>query len=217
MSNPGVITLMEKEISASKSFRVEDNLGESIHFHYNDIRIDLTIPELLYIADVCDDTIYELVKADHFNLDDYDGNFLNTYSQYLMDLEQVVTDTVSLRDFYVQCKGLFHLPVRRRLNATRAKKILARPKKEISRYEITSGETVYQPVLFNNNNTLMYGEEDVAKLYLEHPDQQISVLRMKFENEKHSISKHPWIPFLFKWDKKRLIRVAKKAAMRVLN
>ena len=97
MSNPGVITLTEKEISASKSFRVEDNLGESIHFHYNDIRIDLTIKELLYIASVCDETIYELVSAENFNLDNFDGDFLNKYSQCLMDLENVTEDQVAVK------------------------------------------------------------------------------------------------------------------------
>ena len=216
MSNPGVITLTEKEISASKSFRVEDNLGESIHFHYNDIRIDLTIPELLYISDICDETIYELVGATNFQLDDYDGEFLNTYSQCLMDLECVKKDTVSLQDLFIQTKGYLHLPVRRKLTTFRSKKILSLPERKKNGYDFEPRKR-YLPVLFNNNNTIMYGTEAVAKLYVEQPDQEITVLRMMFEDNKHSVSKHPWIPFLFKWNKKRLIKVAKKIAMKVLK
>ena len=216
MSNPGVITLTEKEISASKSFRVEDNLGESIHFHYNDIRIDLTISELLYIADICDDTIYELVKAKNFNLNDFDGTFLNEYSHYLMDLKEVVPDTVSVKELYLQSKGFLHLPVRRKINVSRSKKILETPIKKENGYDLPSDKH-FLPVLFNNDQTILYGEKEIAKQFLEHPDQTLPVLRMKFENGKHSVSRHPWIPFLFKWDKKRLIKVAKKAAKRVLK
>ena len=217
MSNPGVITLSEKEISASKSFRVEDNLGESIHFHYNDIRIDLTIPELLYISDICDDTIYELVGADKFDLDDFDGDFLNDNSQYLMDLERVVEDKVNISDVYYITKGFLNLPVRRRMNDKNAKKIAAvKMEYEKNAYH-NKRITTYKPVLFNDNNTLMYGSYEAAKQYLENPGQEIAVLRMYYENGLHTVSNRPWVPFLFKWDKKRFIKVAKKAAMRLLK
>lgn len=214
MSNPGVITLTEKEISASKRFRVEDNLGESIHFHYNDIRIDLTIQELLYIGKVCDESIYDLVKAQDFNLDDYDGDFLNAYSQCFMDLESVTKDTVSVKDLYVQTKNALHLPVRRKLKHALAKKLVEK-KVRRSRYDVDKES--YPVVLFNDNNTVMYGEKQVAKLFLENEQESVPVLRMNFEKGKYSVSKHPWIPFLFKWNKKRFIKVAKKAAMKLLK
>ena len=209
MSNPGVITLTEKEISASKSFRVEDNLGESIHFHYNDIRIDLTIKELLYIASVCDETIYELVSAENFNLDNFDGDFLNKYSQCLMDLENVTEDQVAVKDMYIQAQNIFKLPIRKKITKSLAEKIVAQ--KMIRR------QGSYKVVLFNDNNTVMYGERQIAEKFLENKEQQISVLRMNFEKNKYTVSNHPWIPFLFKWNKKRFIKVAKKAAMKLLK
>lgn len=214
MSNPGVITLTEKDISTSKRFRVEDNLGESIHFHYNDIRIDLTIQELLYIGKVCDESIYDLVKAQDFDLDDYDGDFLNAYSQCFMDLESVTKDTVMVKDLYVQTKNVLHLPVRRRLKNSLANR-LASMKVRRSRYDVD--KTSYPVVLFNDNNTVMYGEQQVAKLFLEDMQASVPVLRMHFEKGKYSVSKHPWIPFLFQWNKKRFIKVAKKAAMKLLK
>jgi hypothetical protein len=44
MSNPGVLMLSETLING-KSFRIEDNIGEAIHIHFGDIRLDMTIRE----------------------------------------------------------------------------------------------------------------------------------------------------------------------------
>ena len=47
MSNPGVINLFSifKKTGIINRFQVEDNIGESIHIHINNFRIDLTIDE----------------------------------------------------------------------------------------------------------------------------------------------------------------------------
>lgn len=213
MSNPGVWTLTQKSISANKFFKVEDNLGESIHFHYNDIRIDLTIKELLYLSEICDKTIYELVNAENFHLDDFDGNFLNQYSQCLIDLISVSEDYVDAKTFYFQSHNLIHLPVRRKLTPSRANQILLKSVDTSAVREKKSDSVV----LFNNDNTILYGETIAANHLLQHPEHPIKVLRMHFEKEKHTVYRHPWIPFLFKWDKQRLIHTAKKIAMRVLQ
>lgn len=210
MSNPGVLTLTQKNISANKKFRVEDNLGESIHFHYNDIRIDLTIKELLYMSDLCDEVIYELVNAKDFFLDVFDGEFLNKYSQYLIDLESVKGDTALAGDLYYRSKNLLHLPVRRKMTVKRAEKLL---KSQGS----TDVSKKYKIVLFNDNPTIMYGEKQAAEQLLMNGGQPIPVLRMYYEGGKYSEPKMPWIPFLFKWDKKRLIHTAKSIAMKLLK
>lgn len=213
MSNPGVLTLTKKSISADKSFRVEDNLGESIHFHYNDIRIDLTIKELLYLSKICDYAIYELIRAENFNLDDFDGDFLNRYSECLMDLRSVTKDTVNADSLYYQTVNLLHLPVRKKMSAAHAKSFFVKNTDE-KRDEI---KRRYDVVLFNDNATIMYGKEYVAEHLLKSGKEPITVLRMNFDNKKYSVHKMPWIPFLFKWDKKRLIHTAKKLAMKVIK
>lgn len=210
MSNPGVITLTEKELSPSKSFRVEDNLGEAIHFHYNDIRIDLTIRELLYLARICDDTIYDLVKAEDFCLDDFDQNFLNEISQYLINLVAVKKDTVSVGSLYFLSKNKFCLPVRKKLNGTTAKRLVELERKNTEK-------EVHKAVLFNDNPTVMFGITQAAQAYLNDAEGSIEVIRMYFENNRYSVNARPWIPFLFRWNKKRLIKVAKVMAMRVLK
>lgn len=213
MSNPGVWILAKKSISANKSFQVEDNLGESIHFHYNDIRIDLTIKELLYLSEICDKVIYELVNAQNFHLDDFDGNFLNQYSQCLIDLTSVAEDYVDAKMFYYQSRNLIRLPIRRKLTPSRAKQLLLKSGNDSA--DTQKGQ--YAVVLFNDDNTILYGEEIAAEHLLQHPEQPIKVLRMYFEDGKHSVYRYPWIPFLFKWDKHRLVSTAKKLAMKVLH
>lgn len=213
MSNPGVLTLTSKSISADKVFRVEDNLGESLHFHYNDIRIDLTIKELLYLSDICDDVIYELANAENFHLNDFDGDFLNRYSQCLIDLISVTDDYVDASELYYQAQNLLHLPVRRRINPFRAKKLVAKEK------DVTSGNchNRYAVVLFNDGNTVMYGEKEAAEHLLQNPGQPLKVMRMNFDKKKYSVYKMPWIPFLFKWNKRRFINTAKGLAMKILQ
>lgn len=213
MSNPGVLTLTHKSISANKNFRIEDNLGESVHLHYNDIRIDLTIKELLYLSGICDETIHELVHAENFRLDDFDGDFLNKYSQCLIDLVSVTEDEVDAPTLYYQTRNMLHLPVRRKMNPIRAKELLSNAESTTS----DNCHNKYAVVLFNDNNTIMYGEKEAAGHLLQHPGQPVKVLRMNYENKKHSVYKVPWIPYLFKWDKRRLINTAKTLAMKILN
>lgn len=200
MSNPGVLTLTEKHMSHKMSFRVEDNLAESIHFHYNDIRVDLTIAELNYIASVCDETIYDLVHADGFNLDDFDCDFLNSISQYLIDLENTRVVTVNAEKLYALEKNGLGVPVRKRITAA--------PKEE------TVSE--YLPVIFNGSDTVMFGRERAAQA-LRRGEKEIPVLCMNYEKGKHTVRKNPWVDYLFKWDKNRLIKTAKKLAHRIIK
>ena len=57
MSNPGVIVLdnckknILQKIFNRNSFRyvqIEDNIGEAIHIHFDDFRIELTLEEFSY-------------------------------------------------------------------------------------------------------------------------------------------------------------------------
>lgn len=54
MSNPAVICLAEVSGTKAnqKSIRIEDNLGESIHIHIDDHRLDLTIEEFAILSDI---------------------------------------------------------------------------------------------------------------------------------------------------------------------
>ena len=196
MSNPGVLTLTEKRITHRRSFRVEDNLGESIHIHYNDIRLDLTIRDLLKLAEICDETIYDLVRAEGFNLDEYDEDFLVEYSGELIDLEKVQKDFVRLSELEIMTKS-HGIPGRKKFSRSVASEILKDKK-------VTDNK--YLPVLFNDDNVLLYGEKQAAQYLLDNKE-QIEVLRLCFKGNKHSIPKNPGFDYLFHWDKKRLKNV----------
>ena len=65
MSNPAVINLAETETDIG-FFRIEDNIGESIHLHLGDFRYDLTIKEFLSLSDdlknVIDGFIHQIIQ-----------------------------------------------------------------------------------------------------------------------------------------------------------
>jgi hypothetical protein len=83
MSNPGVILLAEHKKSGGcfEKLRIEDNLGESIHIHLDDFRIDLTINEYQSFS--------ELIWQALVELDDL-PNELET-SNFLSDIYKAVS------------------------------------------------------------------------------------------------------------------------------
>lgn len=200
MSNPGVITLTQKRIDRNKSFRVEDNLGESIHLHYNDIRIDLTIRELIKLAEICDETIYELINVEGFNLDDFDDDFLMKYSRELADLQSIDKETVKVSDLYYQKHAHGSLW----------------KNKHISKYDGNGGSS-FTPVLFNDGKVLAFGAETAAKVYKTDRNATIEVYRLRFEKNKYSISNHPVLSYLFKWNKARIIRTGENIVRKILG
>ena len=210
MSNPGVITLVEKRISPKRSFRVEDNLGESIHFHYNDIRIDLTVNELLYLAEQNDVAVYDLIKAEGFRLNEYYGDFLNRYSSCLIDLVEVTYEQRKLNELLVRVGN-------RNEKIKSAKSISVLPGNEIHAAYVADN-IGYKPVIFNGGNILAYGNiDELKRLYSENPSGSVSCIVWKFKDNKHSLSTHPLIEFLFKWDKNRIIDLIKTIAYKVMK
>lgn len=81
MSNPGVIILTSTKIDNKKillddRFQIEDNIGESIHIHFRNMRFDLTIKDYLALADGVEDSLNQLVGDDSFNTSYLSGDFL---------------------------------------------------------------------------------------------------------------------------------------------
>ncbi len=203
MSNPGVITLTEKKIGLRNTFRVEDNLGEAIHIHYNNIRIDLTVRELFQIADICDETIYDLVKAPGFEMDEFDGDFLVKYSKQLIDLKEVKKDKVKVKSLRYLQNQPGKLPARKSLNSFTVR-------------EDAKGDD-YLPVLFNDDNVLVYGDEKAAAIFTKDPEAEMEVYRLYFENNKHNIPKNPTADYLFNWNKDRIVKTGYKMAKKVFK
>lgn len=200
MSNPGVITLSELKIKSGGGFRVEDNLCESIHLHYKEIRIDLTINELLQLSDICENCIKDMIPVKDFNLDDYDNAFLEKHAHCFVDLENIEKIESPIKDFLITDKNWLGIPVCRKINKNVAKKII----------KSRRNESIKNIVIFNNTNVVVTGKCLLAEKYLEDPEANISVIKMIFDKNKHSYLEHPWIPFLFKWNQTRIINLIKK-------
>jgi len=61
MSNPAVIILSQvHKVGAIRNIRLEDNIGECIHLHFNEIRFDLSIEELKQLSLIMQKALIEL-------------------------------------------------------------------------------------------------------------------------------------------------------------
>ena len=57
--NTGVILLATRS-KGNYRLDIEDNIGEGIHLHYNNFRLDYNIKEFLNFADACQEALEEL-------------------------------------------------------------------------------------------------------------------------------------------------------------
>ena len=101
MSNPGVINLFSffKRSGTIKRFQIEDNIGESIHIHVNNFRIDLTIKEFYTLVDSLRESCKELQKPiDMLKEYSIDPLFFNLLAPNLKDLKSTKVKKIKIRD-----------------------------------------------------------------------------------------------------------------------
>lgn len=97
MSNPGVIELAAITIG-NDNLRIEDNIGEAIHIHYGNMRIDMTIKEFLEFAKTVADIMEKMVGVDGFSFKKYDARFLLDACPHILKLESIEFLEVSVED-----------------------------------------------------------------------------------------------------------------------
>ena len=208
MSNPAVVDLKNGVMSIG-SYRLEDNIGESIHLHIGEWRFDLTIKELDDLACECGIAINNFLSGTGFNYSDYDPLFLSQISDYLPDLIEVRDDKVRLKDLRVDTSflGFFGYGG---IEKSRVFKAYKGKTKEDERYRQVNrfGETNEERrnallesvrkngypfnnnyiILFNNQNIVRDGQHRAAALYYLYGDMEISVKRLIFKDGKHNVS-----------------------------
>lgn len=233
MSNPGVLYLSNVRLGNGVNFRVEDNIGEAIHFHYGDEwRIDLTVEEYFSLIPKIDVCIDELLRDTGFKMKLFDPIFLDMISSFLLDLESVHIENIKLSSLKVETKNAIGLPVMRSLSQSRVVKALEGKTKELEKYqqENYKGQTNIERVermkknisfngypfdgkyivVFNNQNVIKDGQHRAACLLYEKGDMSVPVIRMRFKNNKYNVSMHPWFNKLFIWNIHRIKRGVKK-------
>lgn len=103
MSNPAVIQLasLEEITGFPYRFEIEDNIGEAIHIHYKDIRLDMTIKEFNEFADSVRKIFASMVEHEKFHIEDFDAGNLMWLAASLIDLEDIRTEEMYLEDILV--------------------------------------------------------------------------------------------------------------------
>ena len=88
MSNPGVITLAEGLIN-NQSFKIEDNIGESIHVHYGNIRIEFSVHEFIQFVDAVIEIAEKLCGIDFYSCKRFDPIFLADLKDNLIKIKRI--------------------------------------------------------------------------------------------------------------------------------
>ncbi len=105
MINPGVITLASlnatERVCFPYRFEIEDNIGEAIHIHYKDIRLDLTTKEFETLALSMAEIIDRIVDVEGFACKDFDPVVLVGISGGLPKLKKIEYRDLFLEDIQV--------------------------------------------------------------------------------------------------------------------
>ena len=114
MSNPAVITLdnASSRKGKFKRFVIEDNIGESIHLHIDNMRVDFTINEFLEFSKMIKESLKVLDLLQGYELEIFDEYFLKECSNYLPNLKSIKIEEVKLSEL----KCIVHSNYRSDLN-----------------------------------------------------------------------------------------------------
>jgi len=214
MSNPAVITLASANTKGSKfsRFVLEDNIGESIHLHVDNTRVDFTITEFLDFSKLVRESLTNLDVLCGYKLKDFDEHFLNECSAYLKNLKKIEIEEIRLEKlrcvvyskYKFGLKFMKLLPVRQ----TPAFRYLQGDKTDFLSYEqynylgINNESRLLNLlelmkddkfkadgsgiVLFNGQNVIRDGQHRAAILgHLSGLDSNIKVIRFTFAGKDH--------------------------------
>lgn len=88
MSNPGVVNLSQMWIG-NQELRIEDNIGEAIHIHFGNIRIDFSILEFFELTDKLIEIMEKMINIENFSFRSYDAIWLSQISSLLIKLKKI--------------------------------------------------------------------------------------------------------------------------------
>lgn len=230
MSNPSVIELSRKKTSLGE-FVIEDNIGESIHIHLEDFRIDLTIDELHSLAESCKVILNEFININNFDCDMLDASFLIDIAEYLPDLEEIIFDDINIKDLIIDTEILGFIPVYKNIKYSRIVKAINGNSREDDKriqnndFGIDNAKRTFliyedikkngynylakRIVLFNNELNIRDGQHRAGALYCINNNCKIPALFLKFKNSKHNVIKHPSLYYIFHWNLGRIKKVIK--------
>lgn len=104
MSNPTVFELNKQEIR-NNIICIEDNIGESVHFHIGMVRFDLTVEEFLNVTNTLSDVLGNLINIENFVLKEQDEVFIQRIAYALPYLKNVTETSVNLNQLKYRYEG----------------------------------------------------------------------------------------------------------------
>lgn len=128
MINPGVVTLASlndfEYVKFPYRFCIEDNIGESIHIHYKDIRLDLTVAEFSELAEKAAGIIEKCVDVPGFSVKRLGSTILVGLAAQLPYLTRVRVEKIHLEDILVDTFDEHGRPITASLSHSRVLKAL---------------------------------------------------------------------------------------------
>lgn len=168
MINPGVITLASlndgKKNILPYRFCIEDNIGEAIHIHFKDIRLDLTVKQFLSIASQCYDIINDLVSVENFDAHSFDPVNLMEISGSLCSLSGVEIKEVFLKEILVDTFDLNGKRIFAPISQSRVFKALCGHSKENDSHTVQRNYLHYGAADFvSNSERIKFNLEQIKK------------------------------------------------------
>lgn len=199
MSNPAVVKLQVEKIEGQRVW-LDDNFGESIHLHIDDIRIDLTNEEF---SNMCDDicaAINELVNVEGFDCNKINPVYLKVMLwDRLTHLRKVKIENVKLSEMIAPGNNrVARLPDSRgvkALNGNTKENDVIRASHHMGQTSQDRLQKVYDSIEkngypYNSEYIIMYGDDNVIRdgqhraacLYKIHGDISVPVMRLYFDD-----------------------------------
>ena len=213
MSNPAVLTLdnVKKSEGSLNRFTIEDNIGESLHIHVDNMRIDLSVDEFLTFSRMIRESLEEINILCGYSINTFDEAFLRNCSAFLPQLYDIKIETVKISNLkciyrfnvikdlfltklisvkespvYKYLKGIDnsfeHYPQYNYFNCDNVSRIKNLQESLNKNYPVDNKYII----LFNDRNIIKDGQHRVAVLADTYGlDAEIEVMRFYFNGKKH--------------------------------
>ena len=239
MSNPAVIILVDVRTKSGGSFRVEDNIGEAIHIHYDNMRIDFSVAEFLRFCEAVEESLNQMVTVDSFSASLFDPLFLHQISSKLSYLKEIRFEDINLEHLLISRQGFLGVPRWDKLNGSRVYKALRGDTKENDNYSqenfwnMSNGQRVSavqemieekgypfnneKIVLFNDQHYILDGQHRAAILWGSKGNISVPVMRLYFKDNRFNLSKRRWLKSFIPVMKSKLKSHIKKVLRKAKN
>lgn len=202
MSNPAVVKLDRNHVNKSMVW-LDDNFGESIHIHIDDIRVDLTVEEFKSLNDDLGFILNDLLRIDNFDITKIDPVYLSLWLwPRLSMISSVSIDTIKLGDMFVRSmdgkrieKLEDSVEIKALNNVSKENDTFKRESNHVGQTDTQRLQGILDSIkangypydgkyiiLFGNDNLIRDGQHRASCLYYLFGDIEVPVMRIYFKD-----------------------------------